>query len=90
MSEHRVIVKRADEQAALTKLLHLLSARIEAEFSQDHSMAALAEAAQALKRIRRLAGLLGDAIAAGEINARADALESSLNALKAEKLPASA
>jgi hypothetical protein len=44
MSEYRGMVKRAEEQAALTKLLHLLSAKIEAEFNQDHSMAALAEA----------------------------------------------
>jgi hypothetical protein len=63
-------------------LLHSRSAEIEAEGNEDHSMAALTEASQALDRIRRLAGLLDDSTGVGEINARADALEAALNAFR--------
>lgn len=82
-------MERAKNQAALTKLLRLRSAEIEGECDHDHSMAALAEAAHALKRIRRLAGLLDDAVAADEIIAKADALEATLNVFKVKSSPVS-
>jgi hypothetical protein len=93
MAEHsrqdHAKVERAKNQAALTKLLRLRSAEIEGECDHDHSMAALAEAAHALKRIRRLAGLLDDAVAADEIIAKADALEATLNVFKVKSSPVS-
>jgi hypothetical protein len=75
-------IERAKNQAALAKLLYWQNAEIEAEINEDHSIAALAEASQALKRIRRLVVLLDDSSAVDEINARGDALEATLNMLK--------
>jgi hypothetical protein len=43
-------IERAKNQAALAKLLYWQNAEIEAEINEDHSIAALAEASQALKR----------------------------------------
>jgi hypothetical protein len=94
MSQHsqqdHVKVERAENQAALTKLLQGLNAEIKADCDKDRSMAALAEASKALKRVRRLAGLLDDAIAAHQINAKADALEATLNVFRLKSSSASA